>query len=249
VITRLRAAGLLWPSLMTAAMLPILLGLGTWQLQRKAWKEGLIYARDMRAGPTGGIYEYGDEVLRPGQVSEYVKITIEGHYRHEFERYWFADGPEGTGFHVFTPFERKRGGIVWIDRGYVPARLRAPETRRIGQIEGNTFVSGIARFTGERNAFTPANDIAKNIWYWKDLPALQASAFQPSVPYAPFMIALDGLAIPGREPPGGWPRPTYGLPRLSNRHLEYAFTWYALAATLIGVFCVFAYGRLASAQK
>ena len=35
-------ARLIWPTVAMLAALAILLGLGTWQLQRKAWKEALI---------------------------------------------------------------------------------------------------------------------------------------------------------------------------------------------------------------
>ena len=38
--------GLLIPALLAFVVLIGLIGLGTWQLQRKAWKEGLIAALD-----------------------------------------------------------------------------------------------------------------------------------------------------------------------------------------------------------
>jgi surfeit locus 1 family protein len=245
VIARLRAAGLFWPALMTVAMLPLLLALGTWQLQRKAWKEGLLAQRTslgLKAPVNPGAALFSLGVDRP---AEYTRVTLNGRFLHDKERYWFADGPEGSGFHVFTPFEVAEIGIVWINRGYIPARLRDPAARSAGQIPGTTTLTGVVRTPGERNSFTPPNDVAKNVWYWRDLPALQASAFPPAVAVAPVMIDLD--ATPAT--PAGWPRGGTAQARLSNRHLEYAFTWYALAATLVGVFCVFSYGRLTSTQK
>ncbi|MFM2421488.1 MAG: hypothetical protein RL291_18, partial [Pseudomonadota bacterium] len=49
------------------------------------------------------------------------------------------------------------------------------------------------------------------------------------------------------------PRTTLPLPlgtslRLSNRHLEYALTWYSFAATLLIIFGLFARGRLKQAS-
>ena len=42
----------LWPTLATFAALLILVGLGTWQLQRLAWKQGLIaHAQAQLAAP------------------------------------------------------------------------------------------------------------------------------------------------------------------------------------------------------
>ena len=70
--------------------------------------------------------------------------------------------------------------------------------------------------------------------------ALSASAFPGCVAVAPDMV--DAEATPAN--PGGWPQGGAAIPKLSNRHLEYAVTWYGLAATLIGVFFAFASGRL-----
>jgi surfeit locus 1 family protein len=224
--------------------LPILLALGTWQLQRKVWKEGLIAQRatlgqqaPVDAAPT----------LLFSNPPEFLHVRLTGQFRHDKERFWFADGPEGSGFHVFTPFELVTNPpsipryTVWVNRGYIPARLRNPAQRAEGQLQGEASVTGVIRLPGERNSFTPANDLAKNVWYWKDLPALHASAFPEKVPLVPVMVDLDAQPTP----PGGWPKGGTSNIRLSNRHLEYAFTWYALAATLIGVFLVFARGRLA----
>ncbi len=46
-----------------------------------------------------------------------------------------------------------------------------------------------------------------------------------SADVAPFYIAAD------RTPnPGGWPQGGAGLPELPNHHLQYAITWFSLAA-------------------
>ncbi len=44
-------------------------------------------------------------------------------------------------------------------------------------------------------------------------------------------------------PPGGWPKGGTTRLQLTNRHLEYALTWYGLAATLIAVFAAYAATR------
>ena len=48
-----RLRPLLWPGVMTVAMLAVLLGLGTWQVQRLHWKRGLLaqIARPRRRPP------------------------------------------------------------------------------------------------------------------------------------------------------------------------------------------------------
>ncbi len=241
-------AGLLAPSIASLIVLAVLLSLGTWQMNRKTWKEGLLAQRlgmaqkaPVEAGPA----------LLLANPPEFMRVQLTGQFLHDKERFWFADGREGSGFHVFTPFEVATSPpsiprvTVWVNRGYIPARLRDPAQRAQGQVQGQTTVAGVTRLGGERNSFTPANDVAKNVWYWKDLPALHASAFPGHVPLVPVMIDVDAQPAP----PGGWPRGGTAQARLSNRHLEYALTWYALAATLIGVFLAFARSRLVRATQ
>lgn len=246
MIGRLKQAGLVWPGVAGLIALTILLGLGTWQLQRKAWKDALVRQIDLRVNGAAKRLDVAaifatDAATRP---LPYERVLVSGKYHHEKERFLFADGREGSGFHVLTPLEVGPGQVVWINRGYVPAALKDPAKRAAGQIAGVVEVAGLAREQGDRNAFTPDNDVQKNVWYWRDLPALSRSAFgDGKVASAP--LALDASLEP--KNPGGWPRGGTTLLKISNRHLEYAGTWYGLAATLIGVFFVFARGRLKAA--
>jgi surfeit locus 1 family protein len=98
--------------------------------------------------------------------------------------------------------------------------------------------------------FVAENDPARNVWFWPDLAAMTASAFPggpqkaaegPQKPVS-LAFAIDADAKP--EPPGGLPRGGVTRLDLPNRHLEYALTWYGLAATLVGVYLAFAVSRL-----
>lgn len=235
--SRYRTAGLLTPTIAMILALSLLAGLGTWQLQRKAWKEALL--RDIAQRSDQPPIDVTTTILAsPLPIFSHVRVT--GRFRHDKERFWFSGGRLGSGFQVFTPLEVAPGQVVWVNRGYIPAHLREPSTRQASQIAGDATIVGLIREPGEKNVFTPANDVARNVWYWRDLPALQASAFAPDVKYAPVM--LDADAKPAN--PGGWPEGGTSLIRPPNRHLEYALTWYGLALTLIGVFFAFARGRL-----
>ena len=41
MLSRFNSSRLLWPTVVALGALAVLLGLGTWQLQRKVWKDGL----------------------------------------------------------------------------------------------------------------------------------------------------------------------------------------------------------------
>lgn len=241
VLQRWSAARLLWPTVFSVLGLAVLLGLGTWQLQRKAWKDGIVARIEARV--TAPVVPVTQVVgrLGPGADVEYVHVSAGGRFHHDKERYLYAPSSKaGLEWHVLTPLETEPGTIVWVNRGSVPDARRAPDTRREGQVAGAVTVTGLVR-QPHAATFTPANDVARNIWHWADIDGLTRSAF-PAGGVKAMPIVIERDAVPAPE--GGLPQG--GVTRLSipNRHLEYAVTWYGLALTLIGVFAAFARKRL-----
>lgn len=259
MLPRLRATGLLWPTLVTVAGLAVLVSLGNWQMQRKTWKEALLAQIEARrtAAPVdvdtvlGAIAASAPGDGEPGsrQAAEYMRARATGRFLHEREQFYYAPDPKlGPGYHVLTPLEIAGGTprILFVNRGFVPERLRERETRRAGLVEGPTTVTGLVRLQGETGPFTPANDPARNLWYWRDIPALGRAAF-PAEDRRILPFVLDAEAEPAT--PGGWPKGGVTEVKLPNRHLEYALTWYGLAATLAAVYALFARGRLGTGKR
>lgn len=242
MLTRLRVVGLVWPTLLSLAALAVLVALGSWQMQRKAVKDGLQgrIAERSRAAPQPldaaiGIFGRTRDV-------EYMRVSARGRFLHDLERYIYApDQKLGPGFHVITPLELADRRVVLVNRGYVTEPLRDRGQRRAGLVDGETDVVGLVRLPAEKGTFTPPNEPAKNLWFWRDLKGLMQSAFPAGDRVAaPFFLDVDAEPAP----PGGWPKGGVTEVKLVNRHLEYALTWYGLAATLIGVYGAFAWGRL-----
>jgi surfeit locus 1 family protein len=260
----MRKAGLIWPTLAMLAGVGVLIALGSWQMERKRWKEALIakVAERVHAEPVS-LESYLDEarasvhqlpassgltasVLAIGDL-EYLHVTARGRFHHDKERYLYAPAPGGLGWHVYAPLELPSQQMVWVNRGFVPDERKAPDTRPRGQVAGEVEVRGLVRLPAGQGAFTPRNDPVHNIWYWPDLPAMTASAFPGGPPAGGVLpLAIDADARP--EPPGGFPRGGVTRLELPNRHLEYALTWYGLAAALVGVYLTFAFSRLRAAS-
>lgn len=240
MLQRWSQARLVWPTVLTVFGLAVLVGLGTWQLQRKAWKEGIVARIESRVtAPPVPLAQIAARV-GPGADVEYTHVSVAGRFHHDKERYLYAPGKSGLEWHVLTPLETEPGRVVWINRGSVPDARRAPETRREGQVAGTVTVTGLVR-QPHTAAFTPVNDVARNIWHWADIEGLTRSAFPAGdVSAVPVVIERDAAPpVPGGLPQGGVTRLV-----ISNRHLEYAVTWYGLALTLVGVFVAFAFKRL-----
>jgi surfeit locus 1 family protein len=239
-----KQARLLWPTLLAIAGLAILIGLGTWQLERKAWKEALIAKIAARVGADPVPIAAATRRLSDGGDVEYMHVAVTGRFLNDKERYLYAPAPSGLAWHVYTPFEIGPGIVLWINRGLVPDADKTPATRARGQIEGTIEIRGVVRLAPIRTFFAPDNDTAGNLWYWPDLPAMTASAFPDgSAKALPVFVETD--ADPA--PPGGLPKGGVTRISLPNRHLEYALTWYGLAATLLGVYLAFAISRLRAA--
>lgn len=237
-----RERGLVWPALLSILGVALLVSLGAWQMQRKTWKEGLLsrIAERTDAAPVP-VADAIEKWRLDGDV-EYMHVSARGHFLNDKERHFYEPDPRrGLGYDVYTPFEiAGSGSVLWVNRGYVAADFKAPETRAEGQIEGETEVTGLIRLPMVKSTFTPDNDPARDIWYWRDLAGLNKSAFGAEARATlPFFLALDAGPAKGNGPVGGGT--DLSLP---NRHLEYALTWYSLAATLIVVFAVFAWNRL-----
>ncbi len=213
-----------WPTLMSIPAFLVLLALGTWQVNRLAWKEEIVRAFAERVNavpltvaPGGGAV---DEI-------EYRRVRLSGRYLNDHEMFLAGRTYNGRGgWNVLTPFETADGAVVVVDRGWVPLDKRDRATRPLSLIEGPTTVEGVIRRADIRNYFTPANEPDKNLWFSADVGAMAQKAGIPQV--RPYLVEGLRQTIPGGFPVGGEIRVA-----LRNDHLQYAITWDVLALALV----------------
>ena len=229
-----------WRSLVIPATIAfaLLIGLGTWQLQRKAWKEGLIAALTVQlaappiALPAASTWPHLDE-----NVLQYHRVTLTAQFDNAKEALVYAipsafrpDVQEaGPGYWVFTPARLTDGSVVIVNRGFVPEGRQDSKSRPQGEIAGPVTIVGALRWPDTRHWFTPADDPAHNLWFSRDPAAIAAA--KGLGPVAPFYVEQESPA-----PPGGLPQPGRLVVSLPDNHLQYALTWYGLALVLAGTF-------------
>jgi surfeit locus 1 family protein len=233
---------LLAPGLASLVCLAILIGLGTWQLERKAWKEALIdriVARS-RIEPPAPLPAF--DAFDPAK-DEFERVRATGRLLHDKETLVHGLAPGDMpgralqGYYVVTPLRLDDGRTVLVNRGFVPTELKDPGRRAAGQVEGETTVTGMLRQSEARAMFVPAPNPATGEWFNRDVPGIAAA--KGLGPVAPYLIEADATPIPG-----GWPKGGQLRVDLPNNHLQYAFTWFGLAVCLVGVFAAFALRRL-----
>jgi surfeit locus 1 family protein len=214
-----------------------LISLGVWQLDRLQWKLGLIAQvnANMHAAPISP-----DAALAMGPAAQYHRVALDGRFDNAKEVYVFGTDGGAPVYHVIVPFTARDGRVFLVDRGVVPKEKIEPATRSASQIDSDTHVVGVWRTPDPPGAFTPAPDITHRIWFAHDLNGI-AKADGIAKLAAPVVIEADATANPG-----GWPKGGQTVVTFRNEHLQYAITWFGLAAVLLGVYVAYhvSHGRL-----
>jgi len=223
------------------AALAILVGLGTWQVDRLAWKEALIATIAQRiASAPRPLADIERLYAETGDV-DYWPVSLHGTFRHEQESHFLATWNGASGYYVYTPLELPDGRSILVNRGFVPFDRKDASARLEGQVGGDVEIAGLARnpLAEKPSWIVPDNDLAKNVFYWKDIAAMAGRAGVDPARLVPFFVDAGSAQNPGGLPVGG-----VTMIDMPNNHLQYAVTWYGLAAALLAVLAVFIRGRI-----
>jgi len=121
----------------------------------------------------------------------------------------------------------------------VPPELKEKALRRAGLLHGEQQVVGVWRTPDPPGLFTPRPDAVRRVWFSRDVAGIaRADAIKPA---APVIVEADATPVPG-----GWPRGGQTVIVLHNDHLQYAITWFLMAAALLAVYLAYhrAQGRM-----
>jgi surfeit locus 1 family protein len=210
-----------------------LVSLGTWQVERLHWKEGLLATIDQRIHSTPRPLGEIEHLFAEKHDVEYWPVTAKGTFLHGGERHFLSTWQGNSGFDVYTPLKLDDGRYIFVDRGFVPYARKDPATRPQGEVGGEITVTGLARnpLAEKPSYIVPDNDFKKNVFYWKDLSAMTATAGLPAgATVLPFFIDAGAASNPGGLPIGG-----VTVIDLPNNHFQYALTWYGLALVLFAM--------------
>ncbi len=215
------------PLVATLVLLPCLVALGLWQLDRSRQKLEIRNAMLEAAARTP--LTLADEVLTVETV-RFRTVQIKGTYDTADQFLLDNKIHRGqAGYHVITPFQPSdastrvlvnRGWLPWgVDRNVLPA---APAPGGEVEVTGRAVIPAAGYFELE----TQTPDTTTKVWQNLDL-----EKFGTLVEYRlqPFVVELDSESQAGgfqRE----WPEQSDDW---VERHKGYAFQWFGLAITLV----------------
>ncbi len=218
-----------FPVLLGIAGCAVLIALGTWQLRRLEWKDAILAEI--------GAKIVAEPVALPGAPyparDGYLPVKVSGALGGEELHVLTSRKEEGPGYRVIsvlTAGERR----VMVDLGFVPEAAKDA-----GRMAEAVTVTGNLHWPDETDGWTPAPDGARGIWFARDVPAMAAA------------LGTEEVLVVAREVTGAdlgvtpWPIDTAGIP---NDHLQYAITWFSLAAVWAAMAGLLAWRAVRPAQ-
>lgn len=194
----------------------ILIWLGTWQVQRLAWKEGVLAKMDAQL--------VGEAVALPDTLDpatdNYSAVTLKGRILPREIHVLTSRQNYGPGYRVISVLETTTRNIL-VDRGFIGQRRKDdPRPAVDARIAGNLLWPNEVD-----KSFTPDPDMGANIWFARDLPAMAAHLGTEPV------LVVVRTTSEKNSPVRPWPVTT----DIPNDHLQYAITWYSLAVLWLGM--------------
>jgi surfeit locus 1 family protein len=197
----------------------VLIALGVWQLQRLAWKEAALSQIDARisAAPV-------PLPARPDPIDDkYLPVQVNGTLLPAQLHVLVGAKELGAGYRLIQPFETGTRRIM-VDRGFV--QLEAKDTP---PSVGPAQLIGTLHWPNEIDSYTPDPDTGRGIWFARDVPAMAAALKTEPV----LLVVRQQISGPG----AGITALPIDTAAISNNHLQYAMTWFSLAAIWLAMTC------------
>ena len=226
--------------------------LGSWQLQRRAWKLALIERVEQRAHAAPVPLPAPSEWPNVSAArNEYLAVNLNGRWLPAHTLLSQAVTELGGGFWVMTPLQLADGHRVWINRGFIPDAERRNWLATDVSVNGNqpVTVAGLLRMTEPDGGFLRQNDPGQARWHSRDVIAMARARQLTDV--APFFVDA-GLPDSPSAASATTTSPRAGMTVISfrNTHLVYALTWFGLAAlTVVAARLVWRHQRAAQPDE
>ena len=208
--------------LLAVASSVVLAGLGSWQLQRLGWKEALIAERQASLAAAPVVLD-----ALVDNIPAWRRLRLNGSWLNDKS---LLVGPRSyrglPHWRLVTPLKLAGGGIVLVDRGWVPDLGKNAAFAGVSKPAGSLSLEGILRRPTPTGYFSPKNVPEADNWFRVDPEAMAARLGLAGV--APYWVVALGEAGAKRVA-GAYPIADTSVSMPSNNHLHYAITWFGLS--------------------
>ena len=168
---------LLVPTLIAVTAALVATALGAWQLQRKAWKEGLIAAMDARlAAALVPLPPASEWPSLTAADAEFRRVKFHAQFEQRPGVWVYVAGSalrddiKDPGYFAFQPARLDDGRTVVVNRGYVPM------DRTVPWAGGSLDVVGYLRWPEARPWFLSDTKTSSDTWFLPRWPPPKAGA-------------------------------------------------------------------------
>lgn len=226
-------------TLLTAVGIGVLISLGNWQLDRRAWKLELIDKIEARIDAVPLPFAEAVARAEAGEDMEYTPVTLVGIWRPMSEAKVFGSFKGAAGVYLFAPIRALGGEHVYVNLGYLPQPMsRAESHAQLYLTIDESVVDGLFRYKEEPSPpaswFRSAEQSPDGLWFVRDPSRFAVTAGIEASSYY-----IDQVSVEGRD----WPKGGTTRLEFRNKHLEYALTWFGLAVTLLAVWLAYCLSR------
>ncbi len=216
----------LWMSILLVLALAILCSLGVWQVKRLHWKNDLI--AKLHAAQNAPA-EHIVDVLMATDDPQWRRVSLRGKYVADLPpRRLFRTQNGITGFRYLQAFGLDNGRYIYVDRGFSPKGKAVT----LPPVSPGAVV-GFLHPAEHKTWLSPAPEMDKNIWYWRDITAMAAGQVDVALLHTKYVVDLEKNAEEGN-----WPKAVGAPNDPVNNHLDYALTWFGLALSLFVIYLI-----------
>ena len=216
-----------WPTIGAVLLIALTVSLGRWQAHRAEEKQALQALLEARSRET--------PVVLTGSVASAEPLL---HRRVRAAGEWVPEGQvfvdnqvlDGrAGYHVVTPLKLQgREESVLVNRGWIARGPQYPRPPDVAVPGGRVEVSGMAVLPPRRYLELAAETVTGNVWQNLSIERYRSRTGRAVLPV---VVLADNAAaglVPVRD------KPDAGV----EKHREYEWTWFSLAATALVLWVV-----------
>lgn len=223
-------------------LLPVLVGLGFWQLDRAQQKRAIQAAYDARTRDER--VEIGSQLQQADDLRFY-RVIAHGTYELQYQLLIDNRVQDGrVGYYVITPLRIGSSGTrVLVNRGWVPMGQTRDDLPKADAPSGMLEITGVATVPSDNVFMFAEPPTSAGQWQhvWQQLDMKRYAAAVP-FPVQPVVILLDP-----DSPAGGFVRRWARLDTGIAVHKGYAFQWFTLAGAALLAYLI--YGLRAAKAK